>query len=66
MAKGFAGYMLQIWAVRKQVMKIAQGTKVLSLSTTRLGEISLIIPCVEEQTKIANFLTDIDVKISLS
>lgn len=63
MATGFAGYMLQTWKVRKQVMKIAQGTKVLSLSTTRLGEIILSVPTVSEQAKIANFLSDIDIKI---
>ncbi|MCK0114975.1 restriction endonuclease subunit S [Gelidibacter sp. F63206] len=63
MAVGFAGFMLQTWYVRKQVMKIAQGTKVLGLATGRLGEIKLNIPCIEEQTKIANFLSAIDKKI---
>ncbi len=31
---GFMGYLLQSWKIRKQVMTIAQGTKVLSLSST--------------------------------
>jgi type I restriction enzyme S subunit len=65
MAKGFAGYMLQIWEVRSQVMKIAQGTKVLGLATSRLGEVELSIPCLEEQTKIANFLSELDTKIEV-
>jgi type I restriction enzyme S subunit len=64
MAKGFAGYLLQSWKVRRQVMTIAQGTKVLSLATSRLGNIDLIITSIEEQQKIASFLTEIDDKIT--
>lgn len=62
---GFMGHLLKSWNVRKQVMKIAQGSKVLSLSTTRLSQIKLSLPCLEEQEKIANFLSDIDKKINL-
>lgn len=64
MAIGFSGYMLQNWNVRKQVMKIAQGTKVLGLATSRLGNITLNIPEFEEQQKIASFLTTVDKKIT--
>ena len=60
MAKGFSGYLLQTWKVRKQVMTIAQGTKVLSLATSRLGKINLIIPPFPEQQKIVSFLSDVD------
>ena len=63
MALGFAGYLLQSWKVRKQIMTIAQGTKVLSLSTGRLSKIKLDIPSKQEQEKIASFLTSIDIKI---
>ncbi|KAB8155441.1 restriction endonuclease subunit S [Kordia sp. TARA_039_SRF] len=65
MALGFAGYLVKDWSVRKQVMKIAQGTKVLGISTSRLGNIKLTIPSLEEQTKIATFLSTIDKKITL-
>lgn len=51
-ALGFMGYLLQSWNVRKQVMTIAQGTKVLSLSTSRLGKIKLLLPQKQEQEKI--------------
>lgn len=64
MAIGFSGYLLQTWKVRKQVMVIAQGTKVLGLATSRLGEIKLVIPSLPEQQKIASFLTDVDDKIT--
>ena len=63
MYKGFSGYLVQAPYVRKQVMTIAQGTKVLSLSPGRLGKVSLKIPCLKEQQKIANFLSGIDRKI---
>jgi len=63
MAKGFAGYLVQNWNFRKQVLKIAQGTKVLSLSTSRLANLDLYIPSHPEQQKIASFLSSVDEKI---
>ena len=62
-ATGYVGYLLQSWNVRKQIMTIAQGTKVLSLSTTRLGNVTLNFPTLPEQQKIANFLTAVDSKL---
>jgi type I restriction enzyme, S subunit len=63
MHKGFSGYLVQAPYVRKQVMTIAQGTKVLSLSPGRLGKVKLEIPCTEEQQKIASYLSSLDTKI---
>lgn len=60
---GFSGYLVQAPYVRMQVQKIAQGTKVLSLSSGRLGKVKLFIPHIEEQQKIASFLTALDAKI---
>lgn len=65
MALGFSGYLLQSWMIREQVMKIAQGTKVLGISTGRLREIKLFIPSYSEQNQIANFLSAIDKKIAV-
>jgi type I restriction enzyme S subunit len=62
---GFASQLLQNWKVRHQVMKVAQGTKVLGISATRLGNISLLIPELKEQQKIASFLSAVDKKIQL-
>ena len=61
---GFMGYLLQSWKIRKQVMTIAQGTKVLSLSSKRLANLKIDLPLEFEQQKIANFLTSIDQKIN--
>ncbi len=62
MSLGFGGYLMKSNLVRKQIKLIAQGTKVLSLSTTRLAKIKTIVPQVEEQQKIASFLTAVDDK----
>ncbi|UTJ05589.1 restriction endonuclease subunit S [Arcobacter roscoffensis] len=63
-ALGFMGYMLQSWKARKQIMREAQGTKVLGLSMGRLSKVKLYIPSdKEEQEKIALFLESIDKKI---
>lgn len=62
MYKGFSGYFVQAPYVRKQIMTIAQGTKVLSLSPGRLGKVKLQIPSIEEQQKIASFLSNIDTR----
>lgn len=63
-ASGFGGYLMKSIDVRKQIMKIAQGSKITSISSTRLCDIELNIPCLPEQSRIANFLSAIDKKIS--
>lgn len=60
---GFTGSLLKSWKVRKQVMTIAQGAKVLGISKTNLSKIKLNLPTKLEQQKIAAFLTAIDNKI---
>ena len=62
-ALGFGGYLMKSQSVRKQIMKIAQGSKVSSISPSRLSDIELNLPSLPEQTKIANFLSAIDKKI---
>ena len=60
---GFSGYIVRSDNFRKQIMTIAQGSKVLSISTGRLAMLEMKIPIIEEQQKIANFLSSIDAKI---
>lgn len=64
-ALGFGAYLMKAEYIHFQIRVISQGTKVLGLSSNRLSEVSVKLPCVNEQTKIANFLTAIDEKISL-
>ncbi len=63
MSSGFSGFIMQSRNIRLQIMTIAQGSKVLGISTGRLSNIFLNIPPLPEQTKIANFLTATDQKI---
>lgn len=60
---GFTSYLLKSWRLRKQIMIIAQGTKVLSLSPGRFADLDLNLPTVAEQQKIASFLSAVDEKI---
>jgi type I restriction enzyme S subunit len=62
-AIGFFSFLLKSWSMRKQIMVIAQGSKVLSLSTGRVGKLKLRLPVIEEQKKIATYLSGIDSKI---
>lgn len=41
---GFGGYLMKTQAVRTQVMRIAQGTKVLSISVPRMSDLDIQIP----------------------
>jgi type I restriction enzyme S subunit len=63
MAIGFGAYLMQARPTRLEVMTVAQGTKVLGLPKGYLSDITLKIPTVSEQTKIADFLSAIDSKI---
>jgi type I restriction enzyme S subunit len=60
---GFTSYLLKSTPLRKQIMTIAQGSKVLSLSTGRVSNLELNIPTLPEQQKIASFLIAVDEKI---
>jgi len=62
---GFMSHYIQCWDYRYQVMRIAQGTKVLSISKNRMNKLSIKLPCPAEQTKIANFLSSLDDKINV-
>lgn len=64
-APGFGAYSMKSWSCRWQIMRESQGTKVLGISAGRLSKITLQLPSVPEQQKIADFLTAIDRKIDL-
>lgn len=62
-ASGFNGYLMQTFFVREQIKKLATGISVLGISKTNLGKVEFKVPCLEEQIKIAHFLSAIDQKI---
>ncbi len=62
-ALGFKAYLMQSTKMRSQIEKIANGISVLGISKTNLANTLLDYPCLEEQTKIADFLTSVDDEI---
>jgi len=65
LALGFMSFLMKTRRVRLEVMRIAQGTKVLGISYKRLAKSTLCLPQPEEQQKITDFLTSIDKRINL-
>ncbi len=60
---GFGGYLFKTNKVRTKIQKEAQGSKVLSISATRLTNLLLDYPSKEEQKKIVECFSAIDKKI---
>ena len=56
---------LQLNSFVDEVMNRCTGTSYPAINSSELAIISIIIPCLKEQTKIANFLTALDEKIAL-
>ena len=61
----FSAFLMKTNKVRLNLMRIAQGTKVLSISSGRLSDIKLNYPSPNEQSKIASFISAIDKQIQL-
>ena len=61
---GFKGYAFGSTAFHNQIRRIAQGTKIYSISTKNFSECYIGVPCKAEQTKIATLLRLIDARIS--
>lgn len=61
----FITYLLRSRSVRKQIMKLAQGISRINISQTKMMDILLQIPYVEEQTQIGTFFKNIDEKLEL-
>lgn len=64
LALGFSAYLFQTWALRRQMMRSAQGISVLGISKPNLSKLRLYLPDPDEQRKIADFLGALDDKIS--
>ena len=65
LASGYMGYLSQAYAFRRKVWFIAQGAKVLGISSKELLKQSISIPNIAEQTTIVNRLKAVDQKINL-
>ncbi|EYE61084.1 restriction endonuclease subunit S [Bacteroides fragilis] len=61
---GYKGYAFASDSFHKQIRRIAQGTKVFSISVRNFDEAYIGIPSKEEQTQIAKLLITIDKRIA--
>lgn len=60
---GFKGYAFASIAFHHQIRRIAQGTKIFSISTKNFSECSIGIPSKNEQEKIAKLLSLVDERL---
>jgi type I restriction enzyme S subunit len=60
----FSQYLFRSENFRTEIIKLAQGSTRYNMSKIQLLKIEIQLPCLEEQTKIANFLSSIDEKIN--
>lgn len=61
----FLNYVLKTNAVRKQLIKGGKTATMTTIGQQEVGNTMVPLPCLEEQTKIANFLSAIDQKIKV-
>ncbi len=64
LADGFRGYLHSIPAVKSSFDRLATGMKVYGISKNNLSSVCIPVPSLEEQTAIANALSDVDALIS--
>lgn len=60
----FLGYLMNCPAVSAQKVRIGQGDAVVHISTSNLAQVQITLPPLEEQTTIANVLSDMDAEIT--
>lgn len=60
----FLGFLLNTPIIQKQKANRGQGDAVVHISATQLGEISISIPSLSEQTRIATILSDMDAELT--
>lgn len=62
----YSHYFCNIPEVLNQIRRVATGTTRFTVSLAEFSKITINLPCVEEQIKIADFLSSIDEKIKFS
>ena len=60
---GFKGYLFQSQDVRKKIKVLAQGISVLGISKKNLEKMTVMLPCIDEQQKVVNLLSQLDDRI---
>ncbi|CAM1348423.1 restriction endonuclease subunit S [Tenacibaculum crassostreae] len=59
----FSQFLFRSNNFRKKMIPLAQGSTRYNISKSSFLKLKVFLPSIEEQTKIANFLSDIDIKI---
>ena len=59
----FSHYFCNTSDVLRQLSRFSTGSTRFTISIGNFSKVKVCFPCLEEQTKIANFLSDIDIKI---
>jgi type I restriction enzyme, S subunit len=60
----FSRYLFRSESFREEIIKLAQGSTRYNMSKLQLLKIEIKLPCIQEQTAIANFLSALDEKIN--
>ena len=59
----FSRYLFRSELFRNEIVKLAQGSTRYNMSKVQLMKLKIQLPCLEEQQKIATFLSNVDAKI---
>jgi len=59
----FSQFLFRSESFREMMIPLAQGSTRYNISKSSFVKLQVQLPCIEEQTKIANFLSSIDAKI---
>ena len=60
----FSRYLFRSELFRNEIVKLAQGSTRFNMSKVQLMKLEVYLPCLKEQTRIANFLSALDEKIN--
>ena len=63
LVNGFKGFYFQSYAMKKQIYRIANGSKIYGISPSSFNKLFISVPSKEEQQKIVNLLQKIDDRI---
>jgi len=59
----FSQFLFRSESFRKKIIPLAQGSTRYNISKSSFLKLKIVIPSLEEQTKIANFLSSLDAKL---
>ena len=61
----FSSYLFRSFSFRREIIKLAQGSTRYNMSKSELMKLTILLPSLEEQKTISQFLSSIDIKIEI-